>query len=86
MHVKLGQCLRRWKWPLEVFERKILRSTKGLIQGTAEWKIRCSKGIYGLCKDLDVVTYTELRIQHTLGVSAAWMDEHHGKSKEVKQW
>ena len=33
---------------LEVFERKILSSTYGPIKETAEWRIRYSKGIYGL--------------------------------------
>jgi hypothetical protein len=45
---------------LEVFERKILSSINGPIQETAEWRMRYSEGIYGLCKDIDVVTYTEL--------------------------
>jgi hypothetical protein len=68
---------------LEIFERKILSSTYGPIQETAEWRIRYSKGIYGLCKDVDEVTHTELR---RLGIrwrhpQHGWMDEaHQGKS------
>jgi len=58
---------------LEVFERKILSSTNGPTQETAEWRIRYSKGIYGLCKDIDVVTYTELR-----RLSIHWGHPQHG--------
>jgi hypothetical protein len=65
---------------LEVFGRKILSSINGPIQETAEWRIRYSKGIYGLCKDIGVVTYTELR-----RLNIRWRHLQHGWMKNTKE-
>ena len=65
---------------LEAFERIIPSSTYGPTEETAEWRIRHSKGIYSLCKDIDEVTHTELR---RLGIH--WRHQQHGRMKNTKE-
>jgi hypothetical protein len=77
MQVQLGYCLRRWKWPLEPLNGKIVCRIYGPVHKNTQCGIHYINEICGLYKGVYVVTHTTFGLSWSSGggvvVAAAFM-------------